>query len=137
MPDATGAVSGLLSTSRDVTAREFVASESSVAFIKGDDPTTLVAVPAAKPPRSFGGVGIAAGLGVTRGAADALPWVGALRVDLYAADGTWCESRELPTPSPAEPKATITVAKVRGMPAMMTSEKAIRRSFSNPHTLGS
>ena len=35
------------------------------------------------------------------------------------------------------PKATSMVAKVNGIPARMTSENAIIRSFTNPQILGS
>ncbi|HXU06471.1 MAG TPA: caspase family protein [Polyangia bacterium] len=60
---------------REVTLRDLVASDRPAAFIKGDDPVMLQAAGAG--PRR---VDVAGGVGVTRGAADALPWLATLRL---------------------------------------------------------
>jgi hypothetical protein len=74
------------SESREVGAREFVAREGAAAFIKGDDPTILETAPARQ--RRFA---VEAGFGVTRGAAEALPWVGVVRLAsmLSVGDRLW------------------------------------------------
>jgi hypothetical protein len=63
--------------SREVSSGEFVASAAPVAFIKGDEPA-IEAAPARRPAARYG---VDAGLGITRGAADALPLVGAVRIE--------------------------------------------------------
>jgi hypothetical protein len=72
--------------SREVAAGEFAAREGSAAFIKGDDPTIVASSP--PPARGFG---VEGGFGLTRGAADALPWVGMVRVatTLTVGDRLW------------------------------------------------
>jgi hypothetical protein len=64
---------------RDVRLAEFVVSRESTAFIKGDDPVVLTAAPAPAPPPSRPQITL--GLGVARGAASALPWLGAARLE--------------------------------------------------------
>jgi hypothetical protein len=70
--------------SRAMTAPEFTAREGAVSFIKGDDPAVLSTSPAPAAPVSRSDLAVEAGLGVTRGAAAALPWLGALHAGAAA-----------------------------------------------------
>jgi hypothetical protein len=64
--------------SREITAAELRPSHGAEVVAKGDD---LVAVQAAPAPPAASHLALGAGFGVLRGAADALPWVGALRLE--------------------------------------------------------
>ena len=61
---------------REVRLSEFVVSRESTAFIKGEDAVVLTAAPA-PPPRPE----LTLGVGVMRGAASALPWLAATRLE--------------------------------------------------------
>jgi len=65
--------------SREIAASELTVSRGAEVVAKGDDLADIEA-PAPVPDRG-GEIAVAVGVGVTRGAADALPWVGALRLE--------------------------------------------------------
>jgi hypothetical protein len=63
---------------REVAAGELIATDRTDGFAKGEDPFVIAE---ARHPGDARGVGLAAGVAVTRGAADALPWLPAVRME--------------------------------------------------------